>query len=201
MPRPSLTDEQRRETRRLIRTAAATLHAENGMKDISVRAIAKTAGVSVGTVYAHYSNLTELMQSLWKEPVKNLIADLTAISENTTDPVDKLTQLINGYLTFAIEQQAVYRGSFMFVRPESYKKPEPVALEDDRLYSLFHNTIIEGQRQGLFRAGDSKVIAQNVWAGLHGAIALPINIDRLALTPSNESASNMIELLLEWLKP
>ena len=142
-----------------------------------------------------------IIQSLWKEPVKNLIADLTAISENTADPVDRLTQLLNGYLTFAIEHQSVYRGGFMFVRPESHKKPKPVAREDDRLYSLFHNTIIEGQQQGLFRAGDSNTITQNVWAGLHGAITLPINIDRLALTPSNESASNMIELLLEWLKP
>ena len=39
MPRPALTEEQRRETRRKIRRAAAELYAENGLADISARAV------------------------------------------------------------------------------------------------------------------------------------------------------------------
>ena len=60
MPRPALTEEQRRETRRQIRQAASDMYAENGLSDISARAIAKRAGVSVGTIYSHFANLTDL---------------------------------------------------------------------------------------------------------------------------------------------
>ena len=200
MPRPSLTDEQRRETRRSIRNAAAKLFAENGSKNLSVREIAKSAGVSVGTVYAHFKNLTELMQSLWKKPVSRLITELSDIFDSTEDPSTRIEILLHCYLDFSVAQQPVYRGAFMFVRPESHDKPTPVSLDQDRLYSLFYKTIIEGQEKGLFREGNPNLITQNIWSGLHGAIALPINVDRLALTPSKKNAGNMIDLLLEWLR-
>jgi AcrR family transcriptional regulator len=64
VPRPALTDKQRRETRLRNFTAAAELCAENGFRDISARTIADKAGVSVGTLYTNFDNLKDLMQSL-----------------------------------------------------------------------------------------------------------------------------------------
>ncbi len=200
MPRPALTEEQRRETRRRIREAAARLYAEDGMRNISARQIAQTAGVSVGTIYSYFNNLTELMQSLWKRPVSNLIRDFELALSELDNPIDRVRSFLETYTNFAITQRNLYRGAFMYVRPESHDKLDPVALDDDRFFSLLCNSVRDAQDQGLIRNGEPQALAQILWAGLHGAIALPMNLDRLALDPSEDAAKRMIETLLEWLQ-
>ena len=200
MPRPALTPEQRKKTRRLIQQAAADLYASNGSKDISVRAIAERAEVSVGTIYAYFDNLTELMQSLWKQPAKRLLAELEAIAQAVEEPKQRLRSMLETYANFAVEQRPVYRGAFLYVRPEGHDKPEPVALNEDRLFRLLQSTIATGQADGVFIAGDPNHLAQTLWAAVHGAIALPMNIDRLALDRSPERVQDMIDLMLQWLE-
>lgn len=199
MARPALTEEQRRETRRNIRRAAARLYAENGLAEISARAIAEQAGVSVGTLYSYFDNLTELMQSLWKEPVSRLITELEVALDGTENPLRKLQLLLDAYGRFAIEHHNVYRGAFLYVRPEAHQKPTQVSLEDDRFFNLFQKAVIEGQEQGLVRAGEPAVLAQTLWGGMHGAIALPLNLDRVALAPPQEAVQQMSEALIEWI--
>ncbi len=200
MPRPALTDEQRQETRRAIRKAAATLYAKTGLSEISARKVAETAGVSVGTLYTHFDNLTELMQSLWKEPVSRLIDEFETVIEEVSNPVDKIHTLLDAYADFAIEQHAIYRGAFLFVRPGSHEKPAQANLDEDRFFSLFRNAVVEAQDKGLIRTGDPDVLTQTLWAGMHGAIALPQNVDRLALAPPEKAVPHMIEALMDWLQ-
>ena len=201
MPRPALTEEQRRETRRRIQKAAAKLYAKNGFKDISARKVAEEAGVSVGSLYSYFDNLTELMQSLWKEPVRRLLKDLEASLPEITDPLTRLRTFLETYVAFANDQRSTYRGAFLFVRPETHDKPKPTALADDRLFSMLRDAVAAAQAKGQVRSGDPDLLAQLLWSGVHGAIALPQNIDRLALAKSEQVGPAMIDALLEWLQP
>jgi len=103
--------------------------------------------------------------------------------------------------TLPLNTVFVYRGAFLYVRPESHEKPTPVNPEEDRFFSLFRNTVSAAQQHKLIRSGDPDVMAQILWSGLHGAIALPLNLDRLALEPPEQATEHMIDALLEWLKP
>ena len=199
MPRPALTDEQRQLTRRNIRSAAARLYAKSGLEKISARAVAEEAGVSVGTLYTHFDNLTALMQSLWKQPVKRLIEELETELRNAHEPLAKVRLVLETYAAFAHDNRAVYRGAFMYVRPQSHDKPKAVALKDDRFFSMLTSAIKAAQSSGVARDGKPDALAQTLWSGVHGAIALPLNVDRLALAPPEESTGPMIEALLEWL--
>jgi len=38
---------------------------------------------------------------------------------------------------------------------------------------------------------------QLLWSGVHGCLALPINFDRLAFTPTGEVAKAMVEALVK----
>lgn len=199
MPRPALTDEQRQQTRSNIRSAAARLYAKSGLEKISARAVAEEAGVSVGTLYTHFDSLTALMQSLWKQPVLSLISELETQLLEIDEPLARLRAVLEAYAVFANEHRAVYRGAFMYVRPQSHDKPNAVALKDDRFFSMLSSAIEDAQEQGQVRAGDPERLAQMLWAGVHGAIALPLNVDRLALEPPEATSGPMIEALLEWL--
>ena len=192
MPRPALTPEKREATRRRIRQAAAELYASDGKTDVSARAIAEKAGVSTGTLYQYFDNLRELLQSLWKEPVSRFLEDFLAISQRTSDPRKRLRKLLGAYIAFATGEDQLYRGAFLFVRPDSHPKPTPVALKEDRLFSILRGAVADGQKAGVFRKGDPSKITQLLWAGVHGSIALPTNIDRLALDPPERSAKRAI---------
>ncbi len=200
MPRPALTDEQRSVIRRNIREAAAKLYADNGVRNVSVRAVAEHAGVSVGTVYSYFGSLSELLQSLWRQPVRKLVQQMTELAQEESNPARRLDTLLRAYVRFATDQPQVFKSAFLFVRPESVAPPEQIALSDDRFFALFSQAIADGQREGLFRAGDPNALAQIVLSAVHGSLALPINLHRLALNPGISMAEQAVAAQLEWLQ-
>ena len=200
MPRPALTEEQRRQIRRNIREAAARLHKDNGLSNISVRAVAQEAGVSVGTVYSRFGSLSELMQSLWRRPARKLVQRLTHLADEISDPVEQLRAYLTAYVQFSIAEPEVFRAAFLFVRPESAEPPPQVALKNDRFFQLYRTTIREGQRSGVFRDGDLDELTQLLLSAIHGSVALPINLHRLALDPSPRIPNLMVRTMLEWLE-
>lgn len=200
MPRPALTDEQRKAIRRNIREAASKLYTEKGTTNVSVRAVAQQAGVSVGTVYSHFGSLSELLQSLWRQPVGRLVQQMAQLAQEHDDPEERLEILLNAYVRFALSKPQVFRSAFLFVRPESVEPPEQVALSDDRFFGLLRQAISDGQRDQRFRDGDPDVLTQLVISAVHGALALPINLHRLALSPGETMAGHAITAQLDWLK-
>ena len=200
MPRPALTDEQRKVIRHNIRNAAAQLYADNGLSNISVRAIAERAGVSVGTVYAYYGSLSELLQSLWRQPAAKLVKQMTQLSHDLNNPVELLSALLQAYVIFSEDEPQVFRSAFLFVRPEAVQPPDQIALNDDTFFMLFTQAIANGQQGGQFRQGDPANLAQMVLSAVHGALSLPINLHRLALTAGPSVAKKTIAAQLEWLQ-
>ncbi|MEM7100145.1 MAG: TetR/AcrR family transcriptional regulator [Pseudomonadota bacterium] len=199
MPRPALTEQQRQQIRRKIRAAAAEIFAEVESGQITARALAERAGVSVGTVYAHFGNLNEVFQSLWRRPAGRLVVDLKEISTTREDPSVKLRRMLQSYVDFANSHASVFRNAFLYVRPEHQTPPPQVALQDDQFFQLFRGVVAAGQDEGLFRPGDPDTITQTVLSAVHGALALPINWHRLALDDSKTLPVQMIDAMLEWL--
>ena len=200
MPRPALTDEQRRANRHKIRDAAARLYKKNGVTNVSVRAIAEQAGVSVGTVYAHFGSLSELLQSLWREPARRLVQEMEQLAQDISTPPEQLAALLRAYVNFSVEEPQVFRSAFLFVRPESLAPPERVPLADDRFFRLFSQAISSGQRDGAFRPGEPDTLAQMVLSAVHGVLAMPVNMHRLALSESTDIVEQAIAAQLEWLQ-
>lgn len=196
MARPAATDEQRDRQRARIRKAAADVYAKEGVLGVSVRAIAARAGVSTGTLYSYFANLQELMQSLWMEPVAEANRQLEAASRTHPDPIERIQALLTTYAEFARANPEVYRGAFLWLRPEPLARSEVLPLEDLPLYRLLCDALREGQRQGRVRRGEVGEMAQLLWAGLHGAFALPANIDRYEISPAETLAPAMIRALV-----
>lgn len=199
MPRPALTEEQRRSSRRKIRQAAAELYAVRGLNGVSIRAVAHLAGVSTGTVYSHFGSLSELLQSLWRRPAAKLIERMAQISQDEDDPVKRLRALLHTYVDFSEANTEVFRSAFLFVRPSHLDAPKQLPLTKDLFFTLFSSAITDGQQSGLFRQGDPLNLAQLVLGAVHGALALPINLHRLALKQGASAARQAIDAQLQWL--
>lgn len=196
MARKPATEAQRSIVRKGIQKAAAGLYADKGLAAISARAVAERAGVSVGTLYAYFDNLQTLMQSLWMEPVGRLASIFTEVADATPDPAPRLRALLETYVGFASRNPEFYRGAFLFVRPQTLPAPDRAALDSEVFPALLIRALEDGQRAGVFRAGDPRRLAQILWAGLHGCFAMPTNFDRLAIDAPEALAADMINDLI-----
>ncbi|MEL6829583.1 MAG: TetR/AcrR family transcriptional regulator [Pseudomonadota bacterium] len=197
MARPQATPEQRAALRRRIQRAAAEIYTQQGIAAITARAVAKDAGVSVGTIYAHFDGLPGLMQSLWTGHVERFETTLRNLAEAEPDPVRRLRGLMAAYLTFGIDNAELYKGAFMFVRPDGLDKPEPDPFRSVAFGDELSRTIRDGQMRGQILDGDPDQLAQFLWAGLHGCLAIPVNFDRLRMAPATETGAQTIDLLVQ----
>jgi len=157
MARPKATPEQREEIRRGIQLAAAAIYRETGIGGISARAVAKEAGVSVGAIYAHFGDLTTLMQSLWMGHVDKQNAKFEAVAQEHADPVERMSALMRAYLNFGIKNAQLYRSAFLFVRPESHDTPEVQPLASMAFGALLIAAIQEGQSAGTVMPGEPEI--------------------------------------------
>ena len=199
MPRKPATEEQRRAIRTRLQQAAAAIYRAEGLAGISARAIAQKADVSVGTIYAHFGSLQALMQTLWQEPLERLNQRFLLAAEANPDPFARLQALLETYLDYALEFPELYRGAFLFVRPEQMEKPERLSFEDVHFPRLVRLALEQAQANGAIKGGDTEAQMQLLWAGLHGVLALPVNMDRFAFAPVRDRAETMIQTLLAQL--
>ena len=197
MPRTYLTPQQRQKTRDRIRKVAASLCKGGDPRELTVRAVAKEANISVGTIYRYFENISDLLRSLWQEPVDDLRAEMAAIAEATKDPLKRIELMLEAYANFAEEQEQVFRGIFLLVRPETSIQPEKRALDSEPFFEFLSTAIVEGQKSGQIIEGDEKMLAQLLWAALHGSLSLPINIDVIDFTRPAELAREMIQHLMK----
>lgn len=200
MARPKATPEQRRHVRRSIQSAAADLYRAEGIAAISARAVAAKAGVSVGTIYSYFGDLAGLMQSLWTGRVAEQESEFRTLAALHSDPLKRLKALLEAYLEFGIAQDDLYRGTLMFVRPTALKTPEKQPFSDFAFPSLLTDAITQGQAAGQIGDGDPAMLTQLLWSALHGALALPINLDRLDLKSAAEMTMPTVEGLMRTVR-
>ena len=201
MARPKATPEQRRGQRDRIRRAAADVYRRDGLSGITVRAVSAAAGVSAGTLYSYFGSIEELMQSLWTEPVAEVNRRLEQTVDGIADPLERIRALLEAYVRFAGDQPEVFRGAVLFVRPATAPAPTTQPPDDLPFHRLLREAVEDGQATDVVRQGDAATIAQVLWAGVHGAVALPINIDRFSLEAPAVLARGMIDALLTSLTP
>ncbi|WOF73602.1 TetR/AcrR family transcriptional regulator [Parvibaculaceae bacterium PLY_AMNH_Bact1] len=199
MPRTAATPEQRAQVRDQIRRAAVEVYEDKGIEGASARAIAVKAGVSVGTLYSYYANLPDLMRSLWAEPVADEMVRLRATIDAIADPLQALQAILEGYAAFALDNPDILRGAFLFVGrgQETGLGPAPAAVE---FKQMLCDTVLAGQKAGQIKSGPAEQIAHQLWAGVHGALALPINIESLDFGSPKQMVTDMITMLMASIK-
>lgn len=167
-----------------------------GYERITIRDVIEEAGISIGTFYKYFKNRADLAQLLWSEPVDSLKSEMQSDFDLAANPTDKIKVLLEHYVRFSVENRRVFRGAFLFVRPDGDQKPDPIDLKDEMFYQNLVTAFLEGQDSGVFRAFDTHVMAQLFWAAIHGTLALPVNLDRYHFDEPEALSSEMIDGLL-----
>jgi len=177
MPPKHKTAQERQNLRTRILDAARELFVERGVDSCPMREIAKKIGYSATAIYLHFKDKQSLIRELCDTDFLNLAKELQDIGQ-IADPIEGLRLLGLGYVKFAVEHPNHYR--LMFMTPQVSCDPDNSGIEagnpEQDAYAQLRVMVAEAHAAGRFRADldNPDLIAQTLWAGLHGVCALEI---------------------------
>jgi AcrR family transcriptional regulator len=196
---PERRERERKELRQKILNAARELLVKRGYEAVTMREIAKRIEYSPTALYKHFVDKDALVLELCRE-------DFTAFAQHFVeqvaaagDPVERMARAGLVYLGFAEEYPEQYRLMFMTELPPT---PPDQGERDDptRNAYIFVRSLVDELMRGNFlrkELTDVDLVAQTVWAGVHGAAALdlivPKSKDWLDFRPRRERFAAALE--------
>jgi AcrR family transcriptional regulator len=176
----------------LVRAALELLD-ESGETELSLRAVARRAGVSPAAPYRHYADREALVSAVAAVGYRELAERLAAAHPSPSSP-DELAKVAIAYVQFALERPALFR--IMFSEPCDRDNDERVAAT--AAVSLYVRGIVERS----FPAADADALATAVWALVHGLAFLHLD-GKLNGTPAvvADRVSGAIQALLATTGP
>jgi AcrR family transcriptional regulator len=179
MPPKPKTDAERQQLRALIIDAARELFVSRGVEAVTMREIAKRIDYSATSIYLHFTDKEAVLRAICDTDFLALATSLKYIMQ-IPDPVERMKALGQGYAEFALTHPNHYRLMFMAVRmPYDPAKSslQQHSAEQDAYYQL-KTVVADVHAAGRFKAElqDVDLIAQTIWAGVHGVCSLEINM-------------------------
>jgi AcrR family transcriptional regulator len=147
---------------------------EDGATALSLRAVARRAGVSPGAPYRHYADRNALISAVAAVGYRELGAHLAAAHPSPSTP-DDLAAVAIAYVHFALARPALFR--VMFSEPCDRDSSERVAAT--AAISEYVGAIV---RQS-FPGADVEAMSTAVWALVHGLAFLHLDGKLDASTP------------------
>ncbi len=155
--------------------AAIELLDEHGETALSLRAVARRAGVSPAAPYRHYADREALVSAVAAVGYRELAERLVAAHPSPSTP-QQLADVAVAYVRFALERPALFR--IMFGEPCDRDNDERVAAT--AAVSLYVREIVERA----FPQADAEALATAIWALVHGLAFLHLDGKLETATPS-----------------
>ncbi|MGW2960940.1 TetR/AcrR family transcriptional regulator [Streptomyces sp. NPDC001220] len=162
--------------------AARELLEEDGSAGLSLRAVARRAGVSATAPYRHYADRDALVSAVAAQGYRELAEYLAAAHPSPTTP-DGLAAVAVAYVRFALERPALFR--VMFAEPCDPNSEERVSA------AAAVSEYVRGIVSGAFPGADPDALSVTVWALVHGLAFL--HLDGKLDTSSPEVVADQVQ--------
>jgi AcrR family transcriptional regulator len=163
------------ERREEILAHAQRLIIETGVHNVSTRQIAHAVGISQPTLYAYFPNRHTLIGEVGARAFVALAEKMRVAASIPGSSEDRLRAVARNYVTFGLEQPDAYRVAFMIETGGDEEK----CGEDMVLAAGLETFALHRARVAAFLPSDTTeeaatLIAQSMWASLHGLVSLLI---------------------------
>ena len=167
--------------RRALLDAALQVLTEEGFAGLTLRAVARRAGVSEAAPYHHFASKAALVEALVVETLQQLAQGLQeAVQTTAGTPLDQLVATGVAYVRFALEHRASFH---ILYRPElrdlSRPLPDAYGIAQSPIdqagmaaYQVLLDTVVACQQAGIVVPGDPLPLALTAWATVHGLAQL-----------------------------
>ena len=174
--------------RKALHSAAASLLEEKGLAALSLRAVARRAGVSHAAPYRHYANHEALLVELAVEGFAELGAAIASAASTPDNRMDRITGIGGAYIRFASSHPALTQLMF-----------GPQIPNRDSIPALTEAADAIGAEIGT--ALNDPALGLAVWAAVHGLAMLIVEnvIDLGQRRAGNAVLPTRAEILLRSL--
>ena len=174
-------EREKLEMRQLIIKTAMQLFTQNGIENVSIRAIAEKIEYSPGSIYSYFKDKGEIIHAIHAEGFEKLYA-LQRTLDGIQDPVDKLARMGELYMKFALENKDYYDLMFIAkgVAEKIFEKQEWDV--GQRSYDYLRDTVKDCIEHGNIVNTDVDSATFAIWGFVHGMAALIIR-GRCAMMP------------------
>jgi TetR/AcrR family fatty acid metabolism transcriptional regulator len=182
-----------------ILRAAIDVFAERGYFNAQVADVARAAGVAAGTVYLYFRSKDDILISIFERGMKIALDEGRTLAATVVEPRERLRQFARLHLrrlghdrNLAVVFQVELRQSTKFMERFS------ATLLRDYL-GLIRETIVDAQKQGVFRADVKPTIAAKMLFGALDEMATNwiLSKRRYALEPE---ADAVVDLFINGVK-
>ena len=155
----------------LIRAGTEIL-AREGVGGLSLRKVAKHAGVSHAAPYAHFTDKQALIAAISTEGFRELYARVGTTFETYADiPAGLLVETAWAYIQFALDDPDRFKIMFSSVLEKEKEYPEFVEMSQKNFQQVV--AVVERcQAAGVLRDGPVDLLAVSVWGAVHGMLTL-----------------------------
>jgi AcrR family transcriptional regulator len=181
---PPLRSDARRNREKLL-LAAGEQFASAGA-DVPLEAIARTAGVGIGTLYRHFPTRGELIEAVYRSEVDRLCAAADELLA-TSPADDALAAWMDRFVAYAARK----RGLSAALRSIAAERSDLVPNTRARLAEAIGRLLDAGQRARVIRAD---VDSEDVLRAMSAAWGLPEGEDWVA------NAKRLLDLLIDGLR-
>jgi AcrR family transcriptional regulator len=201
-------EREKIETREIILDAARELFITEGYEGVSMRKVAEKIEYSPTAIYVHFKDKEELFHELCHEDYARLAAEFQSAAL-PADPIERIRAIGQTYINFGLQYPNHFKLMFMTPNPQKFSELDERDKEvkgnpEKDSYAFLMQTVHEALAMGAFRDDlkNADLIAQTLWAGVHGMISLHIAkcSDRWVEWSSvQERAQTMLDSILRGL--
>jgi AcrR family transcriptional regulator len=158
--------------RHALLQAALSLVAERSPAELSLREVARRAGVTYAAPYHHFADKSALLAAVACQGFEVLAAHLERAAAARRTLRNELVAMAEAYVAFAIANPSHYRVMFL---PETKASSDSDALRiaGDRAFGMLLERVARARPNAPER--ERLVLATTVWAALHGLSLLAMD--------------------------
>lgn len=164
-----------------ILIAAQRLFLEQGFEHTTMRRLADAVGVSATALYVYFADKDAILRAIAEVTFAEMLAVLEASQRAEATPLERFRAGLHAYVAFGRARPDAYRLTFlakmMYPAAPGRRTLDCTEFEAaNRSFEIMERGVVELMRSGQFRPGDSRLVAEAIWASLHGVTALLIDL-------------------------
>lgn len=164
--------------------AALTLLKTKDAQSLSLREVARQAGVSHTAPYRHFVDKASLLEAVAEEGFVEFGHYLNeAVASANAEPMESLKATGEAYVRYALDHPTHFRVMFSHF-PADLGPDSNLPTTAAGTFQILVDIIAKGQAEGLFKTGDPAELAVGRWALVHGLAMLLL--DGMLTGPPND---------------
>jgi AcrR family transcriptional regulator len=191
-------DRQNRKKQRMLSyfiDATKDIIINEGVEKVSVRKVADLAGYSYATIYNYFNDLNDLLITVKRNMIGDIIEYLQKKTANFSSDAEGLKMIFRTYMAYFFKNPNIFR--FFYFSPIRYTNQKTeVAMEEPDFNMMWTMTFQGLVEEGMVKEEEIEVLSKTIIYIMHGMLTLSFS-DNGAL--SQEKANQDLDKIISYL--